>query len=71
MVNINILYYFSSFFLTMFWTGINHDLTKITISDKEIKAGWAAVQIVNAGGLWEVNFSIDEHPMYVYGEAFI
>ena len=29
--------------------------------------GWASFAIVNVGGLWELKFSIDEHPLYVYG----
>ncbi|KAL1727350.1 Cupredoxin [Schizophyllum commune] len=28
--------------------------------------GWASFAIVNVGGLWELKFSIDEHPLYVY-----
>ncbi|KAI5829857.1 hypothetical protein K523DRAFT_352145 [Schizophyllum commune Tattone D] len=27
---------------------------------------WASFGIVNIGGLWEMKFSIDEHPLYVY-----
>lgn len=55
----------------MLWhTGLNSELAKITLTDEEVQAGWAAFQVVNAGGLWELNMSIDEHPMYIYGEQF-
>ena len=30
---------------------------------------WASFGVVNTGGLWEMKFSIDEHPLYVYGNG--
>lgn len=61
----------NSFHCLHFDLGVNNELTQITLTDEEIEAGWAAFQVVNAGGLWELNLSIDEHPMYIYGNSFL
>ncbi|KIY43564.1 hypothetical protein FISHEDRAFT_52806 [Fistulina hepatica ATCC 64428] len=42
----------------------NNTLHTFTVDSSESQ--WASFSIVNAGGLWELKFSIDEHPMYVY-----
>jgi hypothetical protein len=44
----------------------NNALARITLTDEDIANGWAALQVVGAGGLWELALSIDEHPMYVF-----
>lgn len=47
-------------------SAVNNELARITLTDDDMKRGWAALQFVNAGGLWEEAFSVDEHPMYVF-----
>ncbi|KAI0768684.1 Cupredoxin [Trametes elegans] len=46
-------------------TGADRELYTVEV-DPSSNGTWASFGIVNTGGLWEINFSIDEHPFYVY-----
>ncbi|TRM69923.1 Cupredoxin [Schizophyllum amplum] len=45
-------------------TGVDNPLYTLEVNASN--GSWASVGIVNTGGLWELAFSIDEHPLYVY-----
>lgn len=42
------------------------DRSLYTLEVDPCNGTWASFGIVNTGGLWELKFSIDEHPLYVY-----
>ncbi|KAL1748820.1 Cupredoxin [Schizophyllum fasciatum] len=45
-------------------TGADRPLYTLDVNPQD--GGWASIAVVNVGGLWELKFSIDEHPFYVY-----
>ncbi|KAL1738426.1 multicopper oxidase-domain-containing protein, partial [Schizophyllum fasciatum] len=45
-------------------TGVDNGLYTLEVDSSN--GTWASFGVVNTGGLWEMKFSIDEHPLYVY-----